>query len=1270
VAILNHEAESRQLITLPPTTSNDGNTMATDYPFVDRESELAELRATFTEKVLRAHGCLAYLMQGRNGVGKTRLMKEFLRTVQDDVLLHADIPAFRVDEHVMYFDCADAKGKPYEPFKAITDKIHSQQRLLHLIQEAFFLVLSFFNVDTILGRLKSIGTILSDKKKDEEKAERDTALFNRYRRTLTGFHRKTPLVIFIENAQRIDVHSLKLLKKVIRDQRPLWGMIILEDEQGQVPGGEIQGLYNRMIGDGDLSRIVVRSLGTGFPAELLESVFPGNLFESSEYDVMYALSEGCPGILIEEIEKWKKYGWLEFRGDRWQKCPDFKDRIKPKPKRLLERVINYFDDGVLSEGEKRHIYEMAAEWGISEAVVSRTIAMVRDITSCRYRLQRRIGPGIVSVDSFEALDDGGTHVIIEYLQNDNHVPVSSERIGIKHANLLEARDVRVCGTGVLVCWDYREGRRIREMMREAHENQIKKSVAMLKQIAPAMAELHRAGGAHGYIQPESIIESLEGRFYLASFNPSLLNILIPSLRQDRETLSYLAPEVLNGAPADARSDVYSLGVLFYNLLTNRFPFEGGSREELLNSIRLGKVLADDMPLPIPLDIQNLIRKCLSYYQDFRYQNAGDFLADLNKVDPEWHPETKPAAPPAPKPKPSLLKRMLPAAAVLLICLIVLGAGWYFLTRVLPPPSVVDVITVEIKQGESTSSLRRPLSARATQFLILDDISQSSKQLAISRTMFERLYGGRGRRVPRLVLAGEILASDLEYELQLKFSGPQGIQEDTVYRFSDPSALLQNISQITRAILSRVGVTALKPSTFTSSWDAFEYFFKGDSAWRRLNVTVSEQSFNNALSIDTGFVLAKVRLADVYRFNGQRLEALALLASARPHLSKLSASDSLRAEGLQCRLAGDPWEAVKIYKQVKNLLPGRRTAEYDVAECYYQLRETRQAEEHYREAIRLDSTFAPAYNHLGYCYSHRGDHKSALICFTKYLALDSSANAYDSMGDGLFAAGSLDEAMAAKSAGITIDPQLGYLYTSRAYICIRAGRFKQAREDIDRYMNYAGTDRELRAAGYAALAHLCLVQDDLSGASKACADGLESFDSMDITSRNHQLHWLAGLIALRTGNLASARHELSLMESMIRKERVGPMRYNEIYKYYLHLRAAVDLRQGARRGFDQAVMEFDGDDVGTKVKDGGSPFDRAYFNTSLGVLIIESVGDARENAEQRYKKALEYNPGFPGALFHLGRLYAAWGGHVNEAAACQDRFSRVWHGADPGAAPER
>jgi tetratricopeptide (TPR) repeat protein len=1243
--------------------------MANEYPFVGRESELTDLRSAFSDRVLRGHGCLAYLVQGRNGVGKTRLMTEFIRSIQEDVLLHSDIADFRLNEHVMVYDCSQSLGKPYEPFKSITEKIHSQQRLLHLATETFFLVLSVFNVDTILGHLKSIGAILLGKETRDDPAEKETVLFNRYRRLLAWVNRKAPLIIFLQNAQRIDIQSLKLLNKVIHDRKPLWGMIILEDQQDHVPDSNIQESLNRMVGSGVLSRIVVRSLGKEFPSRLLSKEFGEDLFDGGEFDVMYAISEGCPGILINEVEAWKRNGWIESRGQRWEKCADFKEKIKPKAQKLLELVVALFEDRILTEGEERLIYRMAADWGIANDSVARTIGMARDISNCNYKIVRRIGPGIVSVDSFEALDEAGSHFIIEYIRNEKQLPVTFRRLGVVHANLLEAREVRPCGGGVLVCWDYREGRRIREIMREAHETQIKKSIAMLKQIAPALAEMHRVGEAHGYIQPESIIETSDARFCLASFDASLLNVLLPSMRPDRESLNYLAPETLGGKAPDPRSDIFALGVLFYNLLTNRFPFDGGTPEELLQSMKRGtKIVGDETALSIPLDIQSLIAKCVNFYPENRYQNAAEFLVDLNKVNLDWHPPQAPPAPPVPVPeKRPPRKRIITAGAVLLFAVAAAAAGWHYLKEFWTEKTIVPAITIGIKEGETTARVKKPLSARATQFLIMDDLTQSSNQLVYSETMFSRIYAAGGHHVPRLAVKGEILSGDLEYELRLTYVTPDGKQGDTVFVFHDPSSLLHDISRITLAILARVNVHSLKPSTFTRNWDAFESFFAGDTAWRRLNVTQAEQHFRSALAIDSTFVLAMVRLADVYRFNGQRAEALALLERAMPRLAELSTPDSLRAEALQCRLSGRLWEAVDIYRQIVNLSPGRRSAVYDLAEGYYQLREVEQAAEQYRVALMLDPAFAPAYNHLGYCYSHLGMHDSALACFRKYLALDRSANAFDSMGDGFFAAGMLDSAIWAKEQGIHIDPQLGYLYSSLAYIQIRAGRQRAATENIQRYINYAGTDKELLASGHALTAYLRSVQNDQQGALEACRRGLREFDSMKLESRNHQLHWLVGITSLRLGNTAAANKELSAMERLISENGVNAKQYNEVYKFWLHLRAAIDARQGSLNGFNVAVIALDGQ-FQTKVKDGGSSFDLAYFNTALGVLLMESKLGTDLQIETRFKTALAYNPRFPGALYHSRIFYSARR-REEDARRMDELFRNQWASADRDATVE-
>ncbi|MFX0201550.1 MAG: tetratricopeptide repeat protein [Candidatus Hodarchaeota archaeon] len=157
------------------------------------------------------------------------------------------------------------------------------------------------------------------------------------------------------------------------------------------------------------------------------------------------------------------------------------------------------------------------------------------------------------------------------------------------------------------------------------------------------------------------------------------------------------------------------------------------------------------------------------------------------------------------------------------------------------------------------------------------------------------------------------------------------------------------------------------------------------------------------------MLAKVRSAQVFLYGGDRLEAQRLIHEVQPHLPALSRLDSMRVEALGARLEGDIFGEISILQDIYNSFPTRKEFAYDVAEALYEICDIDKAKYYYEKALQLDKNFARAHNHLAYCYSHQGQHEQALYHFRKYVELDSTANAFDSMGDGFMAAGKLDSA---------------------------------------------------------------------------------------------------------------------------------------------------------------------------------------------------------------------------------------------------------------------
>ncbi len=221
----------------------------------------------------------------------------------------------------------------------------------------------------------------------------------------------------------------------------------------------------------------------------------------------------------------------------------------------------------------------------------------------------------------------------------------------------------------------------------------KKAVGIAVQIAHGLSAAHEKGIVHRDLKPENVFVTKDGRIKILDFGVAKLTQPSTSGPLDTEattaaatepgvvlgTVGYMSPEQVQGKPLDARSDLFSLGVILYEMLSGKRPFHRSTAPETLTAI-----LREEPPdlsetnRNIPPELERIVRRCLEKQPDQRFQSASDVVFDLEALR-EISAE-KPVAPMSAAGVFLHRHRVAVAVAVTLLIALALGGGWWWKTK--------------------------------------------------------------------------------------------------------------------------------------------------------------------------------------------------------------------------------------------------------------------------------------------------------------------------------------------------------------------------------------------------------------------------------------------------------------------------------------------------------------------------------------------------------------------------------------------------------------
>jgi serine/threonine protein kinase/tetratricopeptide (TPR) repeat protein len=586
---------------------------------------------------------------------------------------------------------------------------------------------------------------------------------------------------------------------------------------------------------------------------------------------------------------------------------------------------------------------------------------------------------------------------------------------VTHKNVIRIHDLSEVDGVKFITMEFLEGCDLRRLLLDKGKLPPEQAVEIIRQVCLALDAAHSAGVIHRDLKPQNVMQDKQGRILVMDFG------LARSLESDGMTqtgallgtIEYMSPEQAMGKELDARSDLFTVGLIFYELLTCKMPFKADTAmASLLKRNQERALPASEIDASIPKGLSDIVSKCLERDLNLRYQSAQEILTDLDA----WQGK-RPISASLVMP-PSAVKREIPwkwiSAGTLAVVLAVAGwelsgkltsktaskaAGPEVSLAILPfrnastdlsidwlGPSLADMLSTDVGQS---AHLRTISPDRMHQ--VLSDL-RITPGTTIDSTMVERIaqFSNADTVVwGQYVKFGEQIRIDATLlDLKNNRRAPLKIEaasEKEIPRTVDGLAeLIRKNLSLSADVMKELKASSFQPTS--KSVLALRDYNQSVQMLREGKNLEAIKTLQAAIQEDPQFALAYSRLAETESALGYDTEAENHSRKALDLSQQLPVAEKYLIEANHARVMKDNKKGIEAYENLAKILPDSADVQYALGSLYVETGDIDKARAQFSKILQADPKNIKALWQMGVVEIRNNNPQAALDPLNKGLSL--------------------------------------------------------------------------------------------------------------------------------------------------------------------------------------------------------------------------------------------------------------------------------------------